>query len=436
MKGLIFTLFFVAMPALAAPDPNLLRIHGSNTLGARLVPKMVQSWLQSKGYSNVSVKETRLDEMRISAENNDGASVVVEIQAHGSSTAFRDLAAGEADLGMASRPIKAEELQSLAKLGRLDQPENEYVIALDGVSVIVNRNNPVKTIPIDTLRGIFSGKITDWSALGQPKAKIQVLARDQNSGTFDTFASLVLGKDTVITPSAKRFESNAQLSDEVAKDAAAIGFVGLAAVGKSMSVAVSDEGAKPIAPMPFNVSTEDYALSRRLFLYLPEKPRHPLARELVEFALSAQAQEIVSEVGFVSLNLLAKHLSIGENAPDEYKELTSKAERLSLNIRFRPGYSTLDNKAVYDVERLVSFMSKPENQNRKLMLFGFADAKESVPYLSLSLSISRADAVADYLIKNGLAPAKVRGFGQELPVASNKSPTGRHINRRVEVWIE
>jgi phosphate transport system substrate-binding protein len=425
------------MSVFADQEPALLRIHGSNTLGARLVPKMVHAWLENKGYHNISTKDTQLDEQLISAEADNGANkMVVEIHAHGSSTAFKDMGNGRADIGMASRPIKPEELQALTKLGRLDQPENEYVVALDGVSVIVHHDNPVKTIPLDTLRGIFSGKITDWSALGQRKGKIHVLARDQNSGTYDTFASLVLGKDTALVANAKRFESNAQLSDAVAGDIDAVGFVGLAAVGKARSVAVADEGAKALPPMPFNVSTEDYALSRRLFLYLPEKPRLALAQEFAEFALSESAQEIVNEVGFVSLNVLTKHLSIGENAPDEYKELTSKAERLSLNIRFRPGYTTLDNKAISDVERLVSFMAKPENRNRKLMLFGFADSKESVPYLSLSLSISRADAVADYLIKNGLAPAKVRGFGQELPVASNKSPVGRHTNRRVEVWIE
>ena len=115
--------------------------------------------------------------------------------------------------------------------------------------------------------------------------------------------------------------------------------------------------------------------------------------------------------------------------------MTKGAQRLSLDIRFRANNGKLDNKAVRDVERLAAFMSLAENKQHQLMLFGFSDSKEALPYAALSLSIERADAVADYLIRRGLEPTKVRGYGQALPIASNNSRTGRHNNRRVELWV-
>src|SRR5512143_2324403 len=82
-----------------------LRIHGSNTVGAELMPVLAEAWLKSKGFSNVSRKETGLDELQLSATNAAGDQMSIEINSHGSSTAFSDLGKGATDIGMASRPI-------------------------------------------------------------------------------------------------------------------------------------------------------------------------------------------------------------------------------------------------------------------------------------------------------------------------------------------
>lgn len=432
-----FILFYLSISSSItshAADMGLLRIHGSNTIGAKLVPGLVESWLQKEGYTSISSKQTSDEEQLISAKHADGHDLRVEIQAHGSSTAFQDLEAGKADLGMASRPIKNSELQRLKSLGRLDSPQSEYILALDGLAIIVHPTNSMTTMNVETLRKIFTGAITDWSALGLPAGHINVYARDDKSGTYDTFKSLVLGKEPLIH-SATRYESNFKLSNDVSKDKNGIGFTGVAYVNRSKPLAIADTGAVPLTPRPFNVSTEDYVLSRRLFLYLPENDMHPLAKSFAEYAVSQSAQNSVKELGFISQNVVTQEQKTAANASAEYKELTQQAERLSLNIRFKSGYTSLDNKAIRDVQRLADFMAKPENKNKELLILGFSDAKESLPYLSLALSIERADAVADYLIRNGLEPHKVRGFGQDNPVASNDTDHGRKYNRRVEVWI-
>jgi len=414
---------------------QLLRIHGSNTVGAALAPKLVHGWLAENNYKLVSDYESADQERLIIAKKRTGDILKIEIYAHGSSTSFRSLGAGIADIGMSSRPIKKKEIKKLAELGKMDSPETEYIIAIDGLAVIVNKENPLRHIDKSKLKGIFSGKIRDWSELGVAKGRINVYARDDKSGTYDTFKNLVLTKKIPLIKSARRYESNAELSDDVSKDPHGIGFVGLAYVRNSKALSISEDNAQALYPDEFNVATEDYALSRRLFLYVPKYNRHILAESFAEFAESDKGQTIAAEVGFVSQKVIAFEKQPTINAPSEFKKFTENAKRLSLNIRFREGMTTLDNKALHDVDRLVQYMEKPENKDKRLLLFGFADADEVIPYMSLSLSIERADRVSDVLQRFQLNPDRVRGYGQELPVSSNKTQQGRIRNRRVEVWV-
>ena len=194
-------------------------------------------------------------------------------------------------------------------------------------------------------------------------------------------------------------------------------------------------GGAAITPDAFTVATEDYALARRLFLYLPETPHNATARQFIEFALSYAGQQVVAETGFVSQEIITgTAIAAGKSNP-EYQALTDGAKRLSLNFRFHRGSALLDNKARQDVKRLVDYISTRKNSVQELILIGFSDQNEAIPMQSLGLSIQRADGVADVLISNGVAPQKVRGFGPAVTIASNDTPQGREKNRRVEVWI-
>ena len=204
----------------------------------------------------------------------------------------------------------------------------------------------------------------------------------------------------------------------------------------SKALAVADGDAISIKPTSFTVATEDYVLARRLFFYLPERTASELAQDFVNFVISSDGQSIAQEVGFISQDVIAGDVVLGADAPDEYRDLAKGAKRLSLNFRFLPGTTKLDNKAQRDVARLKQFLEKAENSKRQLMLFGFADSNETMPIVSLQLSTDRADHVADLLVSEGLLPVKVRGYGNAVPVASNDSEEGRSKNRRVEVWIK
>ncbi len=416
--------------ATAAAD---LKIYGSNTVGAELAPALTKEWLHQQGYSQITEKREGTEHL-LTGVNRAGKSLTVELDAQGSSTGFKKLESKEADVGMSSRPIKASEVTALKKFGRCDTAACEYVISLDGIAVIVHPQNPLEKLDKATLRRIFSGEIRNWSQVGGAAGPLHIYALDENSGTYDTFKHLVLGKSALVA-GAKRDASHAAISEMVAKDPAAIGFVGLSFVHDSKPLSIAEGEARPISPGAFTVATEDYVLARRLFFYLPEVTATPLASNFVEFAVSDAGQEVVKQVGFISQEVVVGEMPVDDSAPEEYRKLTAEAKRLSLNFRFLPGTPKLDNKAQRDVQRLKEYMALPGNSNKELMMFGFADSNESMPIVSLQLSTDRADAVADLLVKEGLRPSKVRGYGNAVPVASNESETGRAKNRRVEVWV-
>jgi len=428
-----------AAPA-AEPLPNpaaelVLRLHGSNTIGAELGPALVEAFLVQRGAHDIRRVPGRLDELRIEA-TLPGATqpIAVEVFSHGSATAFTDLASGSADLGAASRAIKPEEAQRLSALGDMSSGAAEQVLGLDGLAVIVHPSNPITALSREQVAQLFAGEIRDWSQLGGKPGPVTIYARDERSGTWDTFAALVLGKAHKLTASAQRFESSPELADRVAADPGAIGFIGLPYVRSAKALAIAEPGALPMLPTPFTVATEDYPLARRLYLYLPPTSDKLLARELVEFALSDAGQDLVEANGFISQRVRPERVAVLGEVPPEYAELTSRAQRLSVNFRFRPGSETLDGKAQRDLHRVTEFLAQAANRGRQVLLFGFTDNRGD-PNFNRRLSEQRAQEVGRELLARGIQPRAIRGFGPANPVADNDSTTGMEKNRRVEIWV-
>lgn len=425
-----FATFALAFVHHAAAD-EVLRVHGSNTIGETLAPALAEAWLIQRGYSRIERFAPAHDELIVRGKGEAGR-IDVEIRAHGSSTGMADLLAGKTDLAMSSRPASAPEVERGAVLGALDSPEQEAVLALDGVAIIVHPDNPLRELRLGQVRAVFGGALRDWSELGRRAGPIRVHARDANSGTFETFRTLVLG-ESALRADAKRYESTQELAQAVRVDPDAIGFVGLAGVGETRALAVADAG-EALTPSQFSVAVEDYPLSRRLYLYRAQSAP-PLAKEFIGFALSPAGQRVVDNAGFIAQQVRAWRATVRNDAPDEYRRLVLGAERLSLNFRFGTGSSLLDSKAQVDLDRLTHFMQEPQHRARPLMLLGFADASEAVPYLALTLSNDRVDFIAEQLESRGIAVRRVRGMGGSAPVASNDTAAGRHRNRRVEVWL-
>ena len=412
----------------------IIRLHGSNTVGEKLAPVLLEAFLTQQGGSAFSWQQQGSETERRVTYLDDGKTKTVQLHAHGSSTAFKDLLAGKADIGMSSRRISSDEVnKGMSQLGDLSKIGNEHIIALDGLAVIVNQNNTLKSISTEVLAKIFAGEITRWSQLGGADKPIVVLARDDNSGTFDTFNSLVLKKfEKTLTDKARRFESSTELSVSVAQDETAIGFIGLDFISYNKALAISEgEGTSPIYPTRFTISTEDYALSRRLYLYTPTSASQT-AKDFAQFAISEQGQALVEQTGLISQNIKVEKSFAIDNAPATYNRYVETGQRLSLNFRFNQGENDLDNKGKRDLERLIRFMEK--NTGRRLVLMGFSDAV-GAEETNTDLAMRRAKVIERELVSRGIPVMAVESYGELLPIANNDTDTGRERNRRVEVWV-
>ncbi|MDR2308279.1 MAG: phosphate ABC transporter substrate-binding/OmpA family protein [Paucimonas sp.] len=431
----LLLLLFCLFPVLALAEPAQLRIQGSNTIGAALGPALVRGLLQAQGATAIETRPGNVaNETQIRARGRDGQALRIEIAAHGSSTGFAALARGDADLAAASRPINDPEAQQLQALGDLRGAEAEQVIGLDGVAVIVHPDNPLPQLTTEQLAQIFSGQVQRWEQLGVPGGAIHLYARDDRSGTFETFRALVLDpRHAALSPQARRFESAEALAEQVKRDRQAIGFSGLATVHGAKVLAVAEGDALALPPSRALVASEDYPLSRRLFFYLPRHAR-PQARALAEFAQSPAGQAIVAEQGFVAQQIKALPVPVQTDMPPRYRALAQEASRLTVNFRFQEGSASLDNKALRDVQRVGDYLRQAAKLHDQAVLVGFGDPK-ATPGRAALLSRLRAMAVRRELARVGVEVKEVTGMGDELPVAGNDLEQGRLRNRRVEVWV-
>ncbi|MBT1262438.1 phosphate ABC transporter substrate-binding/OmpA family protein [Pseudomonas sp. VS40] len=432
----LLPLVSVAAP-LPAPDQGpALRIQGSNTIGAALGPALVKGLMEQQGLQAVHSEPAEgANEQRVVGKTRQGKTVTIEVAAHGSSTGFTALKKSTADLAASSRPIKDSELVDLEPLGDLKSPEAEQVIAIDGLAIILNPQNPLNSLNTEQLAQIFNGEASTWEAVGGVGGPIQVYARDDQSGTYDTFKDLVLRlRGKPLAPSAKRFESSEQLSDAVSRDPQGIGFIGLPYVRQAKAVAIVDGDSQPMLPLNSLIATEDYPLSRRLFFYLPPSARNPWAKALVDFTQSSKGQAIVAASGFIAQQVQAIAVEPRTSMPEDYQAIAREAQRLTVNFRFEEGSASLDNKARQDLQRVVAYIKSHGKLDKQVSLVGFGDAKDD-PQRAALLSKLRAMAVRRELVKNGVVLRDIRGFGAQMPVAANTADEGRIKNRRVEVWV-
>jgi phosphate transport system substrate-binding protein len=447
-----FTCQGAACPTLDNDDN--FSIQGSNTIGAALMPALVEAYAATQSMRLEKRVGASAEEVGLDLMSGTGAKVgTIDLRSHGSGTAFPALAKGSAEIGASSRPIKPEEETTITDAGLAI---NAHVLALDGILVLVSPDNPVSELTLDQIAGIFSGQITDWSQVGAPAGPITIYARDEKSGTTDTFNSLVLApRNFKFAPSARREESSTELSDEVAQDPRAIGFVGFAYLRNAKALSIRSACGISSAPTQFNVKTEEYPLSRRLFLYTTSRAASPRAKALLDYTLSDAAQPTILSSGFIDQDFDYLHFrdqpyriafafseQTDEFNLDSLKQLVTligEARRMSATYRFEKNDVQLDLKARQDAGRLARYLEKPEMRGKDVLLIGFADS--SGPFeANLAVSLARAETVRNAVLAAGgtkIDPRRViaKASGETLPVDCNTTPEGRAKNRRVEVWV-
>jgi phosphate transport system substrate-binding protein len=404
---------------LASADISL-KISGSNTIGDELAPELVRQFLIGYGYKNVSVQDSAKDEKTITCTSSDGKSVVVNISAHGTKLGFESLDNGTADICMASTPSKS--------IGT-----EEHIIGLDGIAVITNKSSNVKNLTVDNLSDIFSGKISNWSQIQNSgmSGEIKVLRMDDNSGTSKMFKEMVGIAE--FSSDSKQSESPKDVIEGISSTDNSIGFVSFAFLNSAIKTVPINTGLISIEPNSLSIQSEKYPFCRRLYMYKNTKS-NSLATDLLKFIESQDGQKIVENSGFIDLSMNYDKLVALPNDPAEYVNLINTANKITSELRFNTGSKELDSRGIVDVDRLITFLSQPENRRKSIALVGFSDNVGDAKG-NITLSKQRAEAVRQILEQKGAIVKDVYGLGQIRPARSNDTEEGKSSNRRVEIWI-
>jgi phosphate transport system substrate-binding protein len=245
--------------------------------------------LRLRGSDTMLMLNRRLAEAFMRA--NPGVSVRVE--GGGTEAGVEALAAGEAEIAAASRPLTADEVAAI--YDRFRSLGVRHLIAQDALCVFVNVANPVRDMSSEQLRGLFDGSIRSWSALGGGDLEVVVIVRSPSSGTFRFFRDHVL-MGQPYAAGARALPTTPEILEAVRRDPRAVGYGGVAYRLPGTETCAIDG----VPPTLESVRDGRYSLARYLAFYTVEVPAG-LARRFVAFCQSAEGQAIVAEVGYIPL---------------------------------------------------------------------------------------------------------------------------------------
>ena len=206
----------------------------------------------------------------------------------GSGSGIQAVSEGRCDIGLSSRALKDDEKAS----GLV-----ETVVALDGIAIVVNPENPVSDLDIDTIAKIYTGEITNWKNVGGNDAEIVLIGREAGSGTRDGFESITDTKDAC--QYRQELTSTGDVINTVSQNPDAIGYASLSAVGDSVK-ALTVGGVEATEA---TVKDGSYVVQRPFMLVTKEDTKlSPAAQAFFDYALSADAASIIAAAGAVAAN--------------------------------------------------------------------------------------------------------------------------------------
>jgi phosphate transport system substrate-binding protein len=267
MKGSLLVAGLVACCAVAQAQDKLT-LDGSTTVGP-IAKAFAEFYMRQNPGVNITVSES------------------------GSGNGAKALLNGTCDIANLSRNLKDAERKAMEEKG---VKPVEHTFAFDALPVIVHPSNRVKGLTLEQVRDIYTGKITNWKEVGGADQRIVVISRDTNSGTYETFKDLILGKDNKILESAEYTGSNGGVRQRVQMTRGAIGYAGLGFVDRTVK-ALAING---VAPCAESVVQKRYPISRALFMFTNGEPAaDTLVAKFIGLSKTTRGKEIIEEIGFV-----------------------------------------------------------------------------------------------------------------------------------------
>lgn len=226
---------------------------------------------------------------------NSHAGVSIRVTGGGSGTGISALINGTTDLCNASRPMTGSEKDKLKQ--RYGSPGVEVRVAKDGITIYTNPTNPVKRLSVSQLKGIFTGKITNWSQVGGKNAPVILYGRENSSGTYSFFKEHVLN-DEDYASSTQTLPGTAAVVNAVIKDPNGIGYGGFGyAKGITVVEVSATDGGQAYTPTESTIQTGTYPITRFLYIYLRNRPTGAI-KEYIDWILSPAGQDVVRKIGF------------------------------------------------------------------------------------------------------------------------------------------
>lgn len=212
--------------------------------------------------------------------------ITVTVEYTGSGAGLESLAAGSIDIGNASRHLKDSEIETGAV---------ENVVALDGIAVILDKENAVTNLTTDELVQIYKGEVTNWSELGGKDEAIVVLGREAGSGTRDAFEELMKVED--MCAYAQELDSTGGVLAKVASTPGAIGYVSLDVVDDSVIAASLND----VEATEENILAGDYLLQRPFVMATNGEvsEQNELVQEWFNFVNSEEGASVIKGIGLI-----------------------------------------------------------------------------------------------------------------------------------------
>ncbi|MBU4367186.1 MAG: phosphate ABC transporter substrate-binding protein [Kiritimatiellae bacterium] len=252
--------------AATAGDANKIVVDGSTTVGP-IAKAFAEYYMGKHPDVNITVSES------------------------GSGNGAKSLINAACDVATMSRPMKNSEKDAAKSAGVLPI---EHIVAMDGIAMVVHESNPLQGLTIEQIRDVYTGKITNWKELGGPDRPIVAISRDTNSGTYETFETMVM-KNAKIAGKTEYVGSNGAIRQRVLSTEGAIGYVGLAFREGVKALKVNG-----IEATPETVVAKTYPIARPLYMYTNGRPKQdtPLY-DFITLSDSPEGKKIIEDTGFV-----------------------------------------------------------------------------------------------------------------------------------------
>ena len=444
------------------PEKVDVAIVGSESLGQRLMPLLMAGYASMQD-AEAEVKNLSNGESIATMIGDGGFGDEIgsySVSAIGDNNAFTALLSQEAALGMSTRRITVDEARALRADGSESMvgQSQERIVAVDSVLVVTHASNPVDVLTTQQLADIYSGKITNWSELGGPDSVINTINYNEGTSNYDFFMSYLfednIPEDVFYNGIAM---DDQRMANTVFADPHAIGYVGYAFQRGAKPITLVNECGIPMTPDAFAAKTEEYALSRRMYIYNRGNNLDEKAQDFLNFATSEEADGVILKSGFIDLGIENRPQGDGDQRRAtlreavrtqgesfesqvmlEMMEMMDNSDRLSTTIRFRAGSSRIDERGREDMKRLVRYLETVPT-GTEVTFVGFTDDVGAFE-ANRKLSAERAQQIAaDVKELGGSSLSGIKfasaGFGEIAPNACNVNERGQAINRRVEVWI-